>query len=267
MQYVDASGVICQVNVALLEILGYFDKQELYRNKVFSDFFVDQVSYKHLVARLVAGRVVNNFITDMLGAEGRPVRVIIDVSCDLVDGSITHSRWFIRPIEPRELPTARAVEDTLDVSEKIAQMSTLERDAYFERINDFFDNAPVGVHFVGLNGVMMRANRAELTLLGYQDEPDSYIGHHVRRIHHEPMVVETLLERLIAGIPVISYEAYLKRRDGNVQPVLIYSGLRLKGGKFQNTRCFLFDNPTPSRSHVESHVAGYAWEGSMDEEL
>ena len=43
-----------------------------------------------------------------------------------------------------------------------------------QELQDFFDNASVGLHWVGPDGTILRANRAELELLGYT--PDEYIA-------------------------------------------------------------------------------------------
>jgi PAS domain-containing protein len=223
-----------------------------------ADFCADRADLRDILDRTSRGETVLNRHMDMNGAAG-VVKVIADVNANIADGALKSTRWFVRPETPKELPSARAVQLSEDVADKIARMSEAEKAEWFDILNDFFDNAPVGVHFVGLNGVMMRANRAEVALLGYQDEPGSYIGCHVRHIHHETAVVEMLLQRLVEGFPVISQPAYLKRRDKQLEAVLIYSGLRLKGGKFQNTRCFLFSDPSPSKPPSETHAHGFAW--------
>ncbi|TIU59168.1 MAG: PAS domain-containing protein, partial [Mesorhizobium sp.] len=42
---------------------------------------------------------------------------------------------------------------------------------------DFFENAAVGLHVVDGDGLIVHANSAELSLLGY--EPGDYIGHEI----------------------------------------------------------------------------------------
>jgi PAS domain S-box-containing protein len=266
MHVTDSRGAIQRANIAELEILGFFGHADELVGRPQTSLFVDESVGAQLCARAARGEVVNNFLTAMKARDGSEARVIVDVNARRADdGAVLATRWFVRPEVPLELPTPRAVELSDDVAVKIAKMSPAEKAQWFDVLNDFFDNAPVGVHFVGLNGVMMRANRAEVALLGYSDDPGAYIGRHVRHIHHETAVVESLLQRLIEGIPVISKEAYLKRRGGGLEPVLIYSGLRLKGGKFQNTRCFLFSNPHPSQPPTATHVTGYSWPRNEEE--
>jgi PAS domain-containing protein len=258
MHIVDDRGSIKRANIAEKELLGYFDDPTAYVGRPMADFCADRADLHDILDHTSRGETVLNRHMQMKGATG-PVKVIVDVNASLADRKVQMTRWFVRPETPKELPSSRAVQLSEDVAEKIARMSQAEKSEWFDILNDFFDNAPVGVHFVGLNGVMMRANRAEVSLLGYQDDPGSYIGCHVRHIHHETAVVESLLQRLVEGFPVISQAAYLKRRDGKLEPVLIYSGLRLKGGKFQNTRCFLFSDPSPSKPPSATHARGFAW--------
>ena len=260
MQVVDGEGIIQRANIAELELLGYFGHADDIVGKSVASLFVDAGVVADLMKRAQQGETVNNVVTGLKARDGAVVQAIVDVNAQRSEtGAVLTTRWFVRPEKPMELPTPRAVQLSEDVVDKIARMSAEQKTYWFDVLNDFFDNAPVGVHFVGLNGVMMRANKAEVDLLGYSDDPGGYIGRHVRHIHHETAVVESLLQRLVEGIPVISKEAYLKRKNGDLEAVLIYSGLRLKDGKFQNTRCFLFSNPSPSLPPTVTHVVGYSW--------
>jgi len=260
MVLLDANGRVLRANVAAVEVLRYFDARAEAAGIPFVKLFVEPEVGRKALETVSAGGTVLHLKTKLRARGGEEVEVLLDGNARTDGGALKATRWFLRPgMVKKELPSARAVAATDDVAVTLSRMSPEERDRCFDELNDFFDNAPVGVHFVGLNGIMMRANRAEVQLLGFAEEPSGYIGRHVREIHHETAVVETLLERLVAGTPVIAHEAYLKRRDGTLEAVHIYSGLRLKGGKFQNTRCFLFKNPSPRRPPTESHVPGFSW--------
>ena len=41
-------------------------------------------------------------------------------------------------------------------------------------LSDFFENATIGLHWVGPDGTILRANRTELDMLGYSRE--EYVG-------------------------------------------------------------------------------------------
>lgn len=205
-------------------------------------------------------RTLNSFKTLIHRKSGGSCEVIVDVCIrnNASFGAIFY--WFVRPKINYSLPSTTylssspsadfTVEDVYtwgaklnDDSEHLLSSQCTDENQLrelYELLNDFFDYAPVGVHFVGFNGAILRANNAELKLLGYENCPNEYIGHHVRKIHSNKVVVEDLLRRLVEGEPVINFKAKLVRQDGGVAPVIIYSGLRLKDGKFENTRCFLF---------------------------
>ena len=77
---------------------------------------------------------------------------------------------------------------------------------------DFFENAPVPLHWVGADGTIMRANRAELALLGYA--ADEYIGRHIAEFHVDEPVVAEMLERLTSGETLSGFQARLRCKDG-----------------------------------------------------
>ena len=62
---------------------------------------------------------------------------------------------------------------------------------------DFFENATVGLHWVGPDGTILRANRAELDLLGYAEE--EYVGRHIAEFHADQDVICDILRRLAGG--------------------------------------------------------------------
>ncbi len=106
-------------------------------------------------------------------------------------------------------------------------------------LSDFFENAPVGFHQAGPNGIIQWVNRAELKLLGYSRE--EYIGHPVKNFYVDEERFQDLNERLWNGQTVHDYEVRLRCKDGSVRYVLISSNVLWEGGKFIHTRCFTRD--------------------------
>ncbi|MHC4054143.1 PAS domain-containing sensor histidine kinase [Bradyrhizobium sp. 25ACV] len=106
-------------------------------------------------------------------------------------------------------------------------------------LEDFFENSAVGLHIVSGEGIILRANKAELGLLGYS--PEEYIGRHIAEFHADAPVIGDILQRLSCGQPLDRYPARLRARDGSVKHVLITSNSRFVDGKFVNTRCFTVD--------------------------
>ncbi len=106
-------------------------------------------------------------------------------------------------------------------------------------LEDLFENGAVGMHFVAPDGTILRANEAELGLLGYQR--DEYIGHRIDEFHADPEVLSDIMQRLAAGQSLDKYPARLIARDGGIRHVQISSSGRFREGNFVHTRCFTVD--------------------------
>lgn len=106
-------------------------------------------------------------------------------------------------------------------------------------LEDFFENSAIGLHIVSGEGIIVRANRAELDLLGYSSE--EYVGRHIAEFHTDSSVIGDILRRLSCGEKLDRYAARLRAKDGSVKHVLITSSARFEDGKFLNTRCFTTD--------------------------
>jgi PAS domain S-box-containing protein len=106
-------------------------------------------------------------------------------------------------------------------------------------LDDFFENGNVGLHLVGKDGIILRANRADYEPLGYC--ADEYIGHHIAEFHADRPVLDDILARLSRGERLDKYPARLRARDGSVRHVQISSSVCFRDGEFVNTRCFTVD--------------------------
>jgi PAS domain S-box-containing protein len=104
---------------------------------------------------------------------------------------------------------------------------------------DFFDTASTGLHWIGEDGTILRANQAELDLLGYKRE--EYIGHHIAEFHVDSPVIEDILRRLRAGEPLNRYPARMRCKDGRIIDVSIDSSAYFSNGRFVHSRCFTRD--------------------------
>lgn len=109
-------------------------------------------------------------------------------------------------------------------------------------LEDMFENGSLGLHFVAADGTILRANQAELDLLGYQR--DEYIGRHIGEFHADAHVIGDILTRLEAGETLDKYPARLLAKDGQIKHVQISSSARFCSGKLVNTRCFTVDVTT-----------------------
>lgn len=108
-----------------------------------------------------------------------------------------------------------------------------------QELRDFLENATVGMHWVGPDGIVLWANRAELELLGYSR--DEYIGRHTAEFHADPAAIEDILRRLTSGETLHEYSARLRSKDGSLRDVLINSNVLWENGQFIHSRCFTRD--------------------------
>jgi PAS domain S-box-containing protein len=115
-----------------------------------------------------------------------------------------------------------------------------------QELADFFDNATVGLHWAGADGTILRANLAELTMLGYS--ADEYIGHRITEFHVDHDVIQDILRGLRAGETVRAREARMRCRDGSIKHVLIDSSVLWENGRFIHTRCFTRDISEQTRA-------------------
>jgi PAS domain S-box-containing protein len=106
---------------------------------------------------------------------------------------------------------------------------------------DFFDNSAVGLHWVDGRGVIIRANRAELEMMGYLGHEAEYVGRHIADLHADRPTIDEILARLTRGETLEDFPARMVRRDGSIRHVLITSSALFEGGRFVHTRCFTRD--------------------------
>ena len=105
---------------------------------------------------------------------------------------------------------------------------------------DFVETAGVGLHWVGRDGTILWANRADYEPLGY--EADDYIGHNITEFHVNVDTISDILRRLVSGERLRDYEAALRCKDGSTRSVIINSSVLFdEQGNFVHTRCFTHD--------------------------
>ena len=104
-----------------------------------------------------------------------------------------------------------------------------------QECEDFFEHAPIGLHWVGPDGRILRVNAAELRLLGYRR--DAYLGHHIAEFHADPAVPADILRRLHASEELHDYAARMVCQDGTIKHVLIDANVLWEHGRFLHTRC------------------------------
>ena len=151
----------------------------------------------------------------------------------------------LRQVEEEAAKAEEAVVEAEMAAQKAAE--ALQRQVEAEKalrqseteLADFFDNASTPLHWVAEDGKILRANQAELDMLGY--ERSEYIGRHIAEFHVDRPVIDDILAKLLAGEVIHSYPARLRCKDGSIKDVLIESSGYQVGGRFMHTRCFTRD--------------------------
>jgi PAS domain S-box-containing protein len=165
------------------------------------------------------------------------------------DGSRIDISLSVSPIKNAEGKIIGASKIARDITER-KQVDEALRHAEQE-FRDFVENASVGMHWVGPDGIILWANRTEMAMLGYSAE--EYIGHHIAEFHADRPVIEDILRRLSNRETLHDYEAILRCKDGSIRHTLINSNVLWEGDNFVHTRCFTRD--ITERKQSEAHVA------------
>jgi len=130
----------------------------------------------------------------------------------------------------------------------IIEPATLHRDASNaeDDLADLFGHASVPLHSLGPDGTILRANRAELEMLGYRQE--EYVGQPVAKFHVDDRgptvrkpVIKDILARVARGETVRNRPARMRCKDGSIRDVLISSSGLFRNGRFVHSRCVTLD--------------------------
>ncbi len=103
-----------------------------------------------------------------------------------------------------------------------------------QELREFLDHATVGLRWVGPDGRILWANRAELDLVGCS-EPE-YVGQHIAAFLVEPEAAADILGRLAREERVASYETSLRTKDGSIRQVLIDGSGLFRDGQLVHSR-------------------------------
>jgi len=231
------NGIIQSWNAGAQRLFGWTPEEAIGR-AITLIIPPDRLEEEHqILARLRDGERVDHFETMRVAKDGRYVHISVTIS----------------PI--------RNSEGIIVGASKIARDITAVRE-YERQLTDLVENATVGIHAIGPDGIILWANRHELQMLGYT--PEEYVGHHISEFHTDQSVISDILMRLGRAEKLHNYPAKLQSKDESIRSVLISSCARLRTAD-SNTRNVL---PTtlPSARFSRKSAAGY-WKASALPEL
>jgi PAS domain S-box-containing protein len=120
-------------------------------------------------------------------------------------------------------------------------------DRRLDELAALFEDAPVPMQWTAPDGTILRANRAELELIGYARE--DYVGHPVAEFHDDPAALAELRARLAAGAAFRELPARLRARDGSLRDVRLAGSPFREGGTVRFAHCFTRE-VAPQRFHL-----------------
>jgi|GEM_PF-291706 len=224
----DTSGKIIRYNGKATEMWGrvpsWGDKDEIF-NGTFRLFYPDGEHMPHSSNPLIA------CLKDGMARKNH------EIILERPDGSRMVARVSIAPIKNIDGDVVGLVNCFDDITEQTEAQKALDRKT--RELEDYVENASVGLHWVNENGTIIWANKAELSMLGYS--PDEYIGHHISEFHVDPARIEDILYRLRSNETLNGYESVVRCKDGSTRTVQISSNVYRENGSFIHTRCFTVD--------------------------
>jgi PAS domain S-box-containing protein len=157
----------------------------------------------------------------------------------------------------RLIEVSLAVSPVRDAGGRIIAASKIVRDITERKrveknLTDFFENASVALHWVGPDGIILRANHHELEMLGY--DYNEYVGRHISEFHVDQAAIADILKRLSAGEVISNYSSQLRCKDGSVRDVVIDSSVLWENERFVHTRCFTTDVTARKKAEQAQHM-------------
>src|SRR5690606_582250 len=137
-----------------------------------------------------------------LGATTRNAEVVVERP----DGSRMTALVNIRALKDHRGNIQGAINCFQDISAHKALEEEILRPT--RDLEDFLENSAVGLHVVRGEGIILRANKAEIDMLGYDLE--EYVGRHIAEFHADAPVIGDILQQLSSGEKLDRYPARLR---------------------------------------------------------
>lgn len=162
--------------------------------------------------------------------EGEPVSYQIRLADRCYDA-------HVEPLRGQGGAIVGVVGVAVDVSDRERALTEARRSQL--ELEDFVESAPVGIRWTAPDGTILRANPAELDMLGYGHE--EYVGRNIAQFHLDPEVAADTLRRLWAGEALRNVEIRMRHRNGSICYGLLSATARFEDGQFMHARCVTRD--------------------------
>jgi len=161
------------------------------------------------------------------------------ISASLTDGVSRQEEMIMESSDGRQIIIEAAIIPVKDPHGHIAGLTIsfnditgykkTEKELQFKtrELEDYVDNAAIGLHWVDGNGIIKWANKAELDMLGYTKE--EYIGHHISEFHVQKDKINDILTRLNCNETLDQYESEIRLKTGASRPSILiqmFSGMK-----------------------------------------
>lgn len=227
----DLHGIVTSWNQGAERLFGYA-AEEMIGQPVLRLIPSDRHDEEtQILEQIKQGKPIKHYETIRRGKNGTDLTVSLTVSPVLSEGKIIGASKIVRDITEQ-----KRIETALRRSER--------------NLSDFFDNASIGLHWVGPDGLIIKANKTELDLFGYSSE--EYLGHHIAEFHVDQTSIQNIMQCLTRGDTLREYPARIRCKDGSVLDVLINSNALFENNKFIHTRCFTRD--ITERKRIEADL-------------
>ena len=146
-----------------------------------------------------------------------------------------HDRAFPIPDASGKIIGIAGVAD--DITERKRTEEALRRSEH--HLATFFEQAPIGLVWLSASGTILRANLAQLDLLGYAEA--DYVGQFFNKFCEDPAQGRELLERLANRETVRNFPMTRRCRDGAIRHLLVDAHPLWDKEEFQYSAVFLRD--------------------------
>jgi two-component system, LuxR family, sensor kinase FixL len=147
------------------------------------------------------------------------------------DGSLitVASRWALHSDQAGRV--AAILETNTDITERKGAEEALRRRE--QELAAFFEEAPLGLFWVGLDGRILRINRTGLEYIG--QNRGQILGGHISKLSADLDRTKDVLRRLNQGETVANYRLRLRHKGGSVRHFLVDAN-----GFWEEDRCLYF---------------------------